>query len=264
MACRRRWPATLVIGVDANGPLEQASARLAIDVGADDLGMLRDADLVVLAAPVRENILVLDQLPHFIPGEAIVTDVGSTKRATLDAARRLPARLAFIGGHPLAGAARTGIAFASPDIFVGRPWFLTPLAGGSEPLARLSRWVEALGALPQVIDAAAHDLLVAYLSHLPQLTASALMRVVGDAVGVDGLRFSGQGLADTTRLATSAGSVWADICRSNADELGRALDRLIAELQRTRDGLSRQDVIAELFGSAAAWRGQVKAGSDEP
>jgi len=264
MACRRRWPAALVIGVDANGPLEQATVRHAIDVGADDLGMLRDADLVVLAAPVRENILVLDQLPQFIRGSAVVTDVGSTKRATLDTARHLPARLAFIGGHPLAGAARSGIAFASPDIFQGRPWFLTPLAGVPEPLARLSGWVEALGAVPHVIDAAAHDLLVAYVSHLPQLAASALMRVVGDAVGADGLRFAGQGLADTTRLATSAGSVWADICRSNADELGGALDRLIVELQRTRDGLARQDVVAELFGSAAAWRGQVRSGSDEP
>lgn len=264
LACRRRWPGALVIGVDANGPLEAASVRYAIDVGADDLGMLREADLVVLAAPVRENIRVLGQLAEFLPGDAVVTDVGSTKRATVEAARCLPARLPFIGGHPLAGAARTGIAFASADLFQGRPWFLTPRVEAPEPLARLSAWVGALGAVPLVLDASAHDRLVAYVSHLPQLVASALMRVVGDAVGDEGLRHGGQGLADTTRLAASAGSVWTDVCWSNADELGRALDLLVAELQRARDGLAGGDVIAELFDQAASWRGRFETRSDEP
>jgi prephenate dehydrogenase len=237
--------------------------RYAIDVGADDLGMLREADLVVLAAPVRANIGVLEQLARFIPGEAVVTDVGSTKRTTVEAARCLPPRLTFIGGHPLAGAAHTGIAFASPDLFQGRPWFLTPLADTPEPLARVSAWVEALGGVARVMQPAAHDQLVAYVSHLPQLAASALMCVVGDGVGAEGLRLGGQGLADTTRLAASAGSVWADVCQSNADLLGRALELLIAELQQARDGLSRADTIAELFGRAAAWRRLVQAGSDE-
>jgi prephenate dehydrogenase len=257
LACRRRWPTCLVIGVDANGPLEQATVRHAIDVGADDLGMLREADLVVLAAPVGENIAILEQLPQFVPGEALVTDVGSTKRTTVAAARRLPARLTFIGGHPLAGGARGSITFASADMFEGRPWFLTPLTEPDPPLARLSAWVEALGAVPQVISAADHDRILAYLSHLPQLVASALMRAVGDAVGAEALRYAGPGLADTTRLATSPSSIWTDICESNAEELGRALDLLIEELRRTRDGLARERVIAELFDSAAAWRRQI-------
>jgi prephenate dehydrogenase len=260
MACRRRWPTCLVIGVDGNGPLEQAMVRSAIDVGADDLGMLREADLVVLAAPVRQNIGVLEQLAEFVPGSAVVTDVGSTKRATVLAARSLPARLAFVGGHPLAGAARAGVAFSSADMFEGRPWFLTPVGEAAEPLARLTAWVEAIGGVPHVIEPDVHDRLLAYLSHLPQIAASALMRVVGDAVGVEGLRFGGAGLADTTRLAASPGSVWSGICESNADQLVAALDLLIAELKRTRDGLSREDVINDLFDAAAGWRRQVDNG----
>jgi prephenate dehydrogenase len=264
LACRRRWPGALVIGVDANGPLEAASARYAIDVGADDLGMLREADLVVLAAPVRANIAVLEQLAEFVPGEAVVTDVGSTKRTTVEAARRLPSRLTFIGGHPLAGATHTGIASASADLFERRPWFLTPPDGAASQLDRLSAWVEGLGGVPRIVDAAAHDELVAFVSHLPQVVSSALMLVVGDAVGTEGLRHGGQGLIDTTRLAASAGSVWTDVCGSNADRLGQALDRLIAELQRTRSSLGQEDVIAQLFGKAAAWRRDLEARTDEP
>lgn len=264
LACRRRWPACLVIGVDANGPLEQATARHAIDVGADDLGMLREADLVVLAAPVGENVAVLEELPRFIPGEALVTDVGSTKGTTVAAASHLPARLTFIGGHPLAGGARGGIAFASADMFEGRPWLLTPVSGADRQLARLSAWVEGLGGVPQVIDAEDHDRILAYLSHLPQLVASALMRVVGDAVGVDALRLAGPGLGDMTRLATSPSSMWTDICESNAPELGRALDLLIGVLRQARDGLTQERAVAELFESAATWRRELVLGGEEP
>jgi prephenate dehydrogenase len=265
LACRQRWPACLVIGVDRNAPLEQAMVRSAIDVGADDLGMLREADLVVLAAPVLENIRVLHELAEFVPGDALVTDVGSTKRTVVEeAARVLPPRLTFIGGHPLAGAARAGIAFASGEMFRGRPWLLTPPAGAGEALARLSAWVEGLGAVPHVMAADEHDRLLAYVSHLPQLAASALMRVVGDTVGADGLRFAGPGLADTTRLATSPSSVWSAICESNAEELARALDLLIAELQRTREGLAREHVITDLFERAADWRRQVAGEGGEP
>lgn len=264
LACRRRWPDCLVIGVDANGPLEQATVRHAIDVGADDLGMLREADLVVLAAPVSENIAILGQLAPFVPGEALVTDVGSTKRSTVEAARALPPRLPFVGGHPLAGAARGGIASASAGLFEGRPWFLTPTAAVAAVPPRLAAWVAALGAAPHVIAADAHDRLMAYLSHLPQLAASALMRVVGDAVGADALRLAGPGLTDTTRLAASPGTVWADICESNEVELGPALDLLIAELRRTRDGLAQARVIGELFEAAAAWRREVDPGGSAP
>ena len=255
-----------ILGIDPD-PHTLALAReldLAGRLDARPERLLPEADLVVLAAPVRANIAVLEQLAEFVPGEAVVTDVGSTKRTTVDAARRLPSRLTFIGGHPLAGATHTGISSASADLFERRPWFLTPQEGATSQLGRLSAWVEGLGGVPRIVDAAAHDELVAFVSHLPQVVSSALMLVVGDAVGTEGLRHGGQGLSDTTRLAASAGSVWTDVCGSNADRLGQALDRLIAELQRTRSSLGQEDAIAQLFGKAAAWRRDLEARTDEP
>jgi prephenate dehydrogenase len=119
-------------------------------------------------------------------------------------------------------------------------------------------FIEALGAVPRVITADAHDRLLAFLSHLPQLTASALMQVVGEAVGEEGLALAGRGLADTTRLASSPPDIWRDIAATNADEIGSALDALIALLQELRSDLSDGDRLAEVFEEAARWRGTLK------
>ena len=108
-------------------------------------------------------------------------------------------------------------------------------------------FVRALGAEPRVIGVDAHDRLLAFLSHLPQLTASALMQVVGDAVGHEGLALAGRGLADTTRLASSPADIWKDIAATNADEIGPALDALIAVLQDLRRDLPEGDQLAEMF-----------------
>jgi len=100
--------------------------------------------------------------------------------------------------------------------------------------------------------------LLAFLSHLPQLTASALMQVVGDAVGLEGLALAGRGLADTTRLASSPADIWRDIAATNADEIGAALDALIGRLQDLRRDLPEGDTLADVFNDAARWRSGIQ------
>lgn len=260
LACRRRWPQALVIGVDRNDVLEAATLRHAVDVGGDDLGMLGGADLVVLAAPVETNAALLADLETHVEGEAIVTDVGSTKQAITAAARALPARLRFVGGHPLAGAAHAGIEHGAPEMFEGRPWFLTPDESTSaDAVERLAGFVTALGAVPRVLPAAEHDRLVAAISHVPQLVVSALMRVVGERAGDEGLALAGRGLRDTTRLASSPGHVWADVCATNAEHIGEALDALIDTLGALRADL-RGRAVEELFADAQRWRARLDEG----
>lgn len=260
LRARELWPSSLVIAVDHKDVLEIAMRLHAIDVAADDLIVLAEADLVVLAAPVRQNIELLEQLGENIRQPAIVTDTGSTKREIASAAGRLPPRFTFIGGHPLAGAAHGGLEHARPDLFVGRPWLLTvpPTDQSGAALEKLSAFVQALGAVPRVMAADAHDRLLAYLSHLPQLTASALMHVVGDAVGQAGLGLAGRGLADTTRLASSPEDIWKDIAATNADQIGPALDALIEVLQALRNDLPEGDRLAEVFTDARRWRERMK------
>src|SRR6185503_21333647 len=237
--------------------LEESMRRHAIDVAADDLIVLAEADIVILAAPVKQNIALLSELDDNVRGPAIVTDTGSTKREIVAAAAGLPPRFTFIGGHPLAGAAHGGLEHARPDLFQERPWLLTPVARSEDralpllpgnarsedralpllpgrgrssdrpdtgdALDKLTEFITALGARPRILDARAHDRMLAFLSHLPQLTASALMQVVGEAVGEDGLSLAGRGLADTMRLASSPAEIWRDIANTNADEIRPAL-----------------------------------------
>ena len=172
------------------------------------------------------------------------------------AARALPDRLTFIGGHPLAGAAVGGVESARADLFEGRPWILTPSddARGTAQ-AGVSALVEALGARVHLMTPEAHDTLVAYLSHLPQLTASALMHLVGGRAGADGLALAGRGLRDTTRLASSPPDIWRDISASNADNIARAIDELVAILLRLKpDTRASGDALQQTFDSAARWK----------
>ena len=260
LAVRAHWPSSLVIGLDRKEVLEKAMVLHAIDVAADDPVVIAEADLVILAAPVDQNIERMGELDRYVTTPAVVTDVGSTKRTTVEAARILPSRFTFVGGHPLGGAPRGGIEYARPDLFVDRPWLFTPedddTAGVVE---RLSRFVRELGARPEIIEPAEHDRLLAFVSHLPQLTASALMHVVGTTARERGLALTGRGLFDATRLASSPADIWRDICRSNADAIGDALDDLIRELEALRRGLTSSSEIDRVFESAGAWRARLAA-----
>ncbi len=259
LAVRELWPESLVIAVDNQGVLETAMRMHAVDVGGDDLGMLAEADLVILAAPVRQNLALLDQLPNVLHARAVVTDTGSTKREIVAAARQLPEHLTFVAGHPLSGAAAGGIEHARPDLFKGRPWLFAPpeAAAGGDALEKLWAFAGALGSFPQVVEADVHDRWLAYISHLPQLMASALMNVVGEAVGEDGLALAGRGLIDTTRLASSPPAIWRDIAVSNADQLGPALDEIIEMLQSLRRGLGEGAHLNEVFEGAVRWRARL-------
>ena len=258
LAARECWPSALVIGVDNTAVLETAMRRHAVDVAADDLVVLAEADLVILAAPVRQNRALLAQLDAHVRHAAVITDTGSTKRDIVEAAAALPARFTFIGGHPLGGAAVGGLEHARPDLFRNRPWLFTPSApDNSGALDKLTAFVTALGSVPRVMRAEEHDRVLAFLSHLPQLTASALMAVVGDAVGADVLALAGRGLADTTRLSSSPADIWRDIAAANADEVGPALDALIDVLQSLRSDLTGGSRLAEVFADAARWRAQL-------
>jgi prephenate dehydrogenase len=266
LAVRERWSSTLITAVDRPPVLAHASSSGAIDRAAHSVAEIGPVDLVILAAPVRQNVELLPQVMSGLSGGAIVTDVGGTKRDIASAAAALPSGSAFIGGHPIGGAERGGFGFARPDLFRGKPWIFTPGGGGSlDPPAALDKlfdFVRGLGARPATMNADDHDRVMAYVSHLPQLTASVLMEVVGRAASPDGLRFAGRGLTDSTRLASSPASVWRDICAANADDIGPALDALIARLTELRSDLQSGRVVEDVFDDAAKWRAELMKGRE--
>jgi prephenate dehydrogenase len=254
LGVRERWPESRVFGVDSEAVRAHALGGGAIERGFESIGALPDTSLIVLAAPVRQNIELLQQIKR----PAIATDVSGTKREIVSAARALSPGTTFVGGHPLGGGERGGFAFARPDLFAGRPWIFTPDGDDSaDAVERLSRLVTGLGASPCVLSAEEHDRVMAYVSHLPQLAASALMEAVGAAAGIEGLRMAGRGLVDTTRLASSPADVWRDICLTNPDAIGDALDCLIARLTKLRGDLRHGEAIEAIFSAAAQWRAEL-------
>jgi prephenate dehydrogenase/GNAT superfamily N-acetyltransferase len=255
LAVRARWPRARIVAIDRQLVVENALRLNVADAGGDDLALAAGAELIVLAAPVRQNIAILEQLAASVPGEALITDVGGTKAATVNAARRLPDRLRFVGGHPLAGAASAGVEEARADLFRGRPWILTPHDGSLEAdAARLSAFVSALDAVPKTMEPEAHDRLMAYISHLPQIAVSTLMHVVGEHAGPDGLPLAGSGLRDTTRLAASPANTWRDVAATNADAVAVAIDDMTAALQRLKNDLTAGDELQRTFDSAREWK----------
>jgi prephenate dehydrogenase len=281
LAVREQWSSMRITAVDRPAVLAHASSSGAIDRAANTIADIGPADLIVLAAPVRQNVELLPQVMSQLMDGALVTDVGGTKRDITSAAAALPSAAAFIGGHPIGGAERGGFGFARPDLFRGKPWIFTPFvpdpgSGIRDPrtldpesripstaaLDKLFGFVRGLGARPATMDADTHDRVMAYVSHLPQLTASVLMEVVGRVASNDGLRFAGRGLADSTRLASSPASVWREICAANADDIGPALDALIARLSELRADLQNGRIVDEVFDDAARWRAELMKGRE--
>jgi prephenate dehydrogenase len=262
LAVRERWSSVLITAVDRPPVLAHASSSGAIDRAASSVADIGPVDLIVLAAPVRQNVELLPQVMSLRPDGTVVTDVGGTKRDIVSAAAALPSGgTAFVGGHPIGGAERGGFGFARPDLFRGKPWIFTP-AQPAAAMERLFEFARGMGARPVTMDAEAHDRVMAYVSHLPQLTASVLMEVVGRAASSDGLRFAGRGLTDSTRLASSPASVWREICAANADDIGPAIDALIARLSDLRADLQSGRTVDEVFDDAAKWRAELMKGRE--
>jgi prephenate dehydrogenase len=262
LAARRNVADVRIVVIDSDPAVVDTALRINLaDDGGDDLSLAAGHDLVVLAAPVRQNIELLRALPDHVEGDVLVSDVGSTKAAIAEAARALPARIRFIGGHPIAGAASGGIEAVRRDLFQGRPWVLTPVTGDDPHSARpedidfIERFVTRLGAVPCRLSPVEHDRLMAYVSHLPQLAVSALMHVVGDRVLHEGLLLAGNGLRDSTRLASSPPGTWRDIASTNAPALEVALDDLIRALQLLKNDLAQGNELERVFGSAERWKG---------
>jgi prephenate dehydrogenase len=250
LAIRRAWPSAHVIGFDQQAACGEEAVRLgAVDVVAGTLGELAAADLIVLAQPLP---VVIESIPALVglDSAAVVTDVGSTKRLVMAAAAGSPS---FVGGHPMAGSERSGLAHARADMFEGRPWLLVRGRASERAATLVEGVVSAVGARPRWIDVEDHDRTVAYVSHLPQVLSVALMNAVVEAIGEDHLDASGRAFSEMTRLAGSPPDMWRAVLAQNADFVAEALSHLVEHLPAAPD-LTRGKWVSEVFDRAAAAR----------
>jgi prephenate dehydrogenase len=244
-----------ILGVSSEAAIAEALRRGAIDRGLPLADAASQADLIYLAQPIGRIMDTLRRLDGLVKEDALITDAGSTKSAIVSLARDVIRRSQFLGGHPMAGKAKRGVAEAEADLFAGRTYVVTPTREAdleTPRAAELLGWIERIGAVTVVMGPDRHDEVVSFTSHLPQLASTALAATAADNLeSPEDLQVAGPGLADMTRLAGSAYEIWRDILATNTDSIDRALEAYIARLEYLRENL-RTRAMQEQFDAGAA------------
>ena len=229
----------------------------AIDaIAPDSIAASREADVVLIAAPIFATLELMEQLAPVLSARQLVTDVGSTKARIVETAARLynaPGKPAFLPGHPMAGKERGGAELADAALFRGAVWIFTDASAVTrsheavELVEDFRSLVTLLGARVLDLEPVRHDELVAWVSHLPQFTATALGALLEEEVGeAPELKdVGGRGLREMTRLAASPFSMWRDIAHTNTEAIERALLRLEQRLQHIRENLRTPELRSE-------------------
>jgi prephenate dehydrogenase len=243
-----------IVGSDRAPVLERAQEKGAIDEGhTNPADAVHGSDVVVLATPVVAIIDLIERLAPALSAKTLLTDVGSTKAQVAARAARIMGKAAgqkFLAGHPMAGKEQAGVEFADPDLFQGAAWFFTPLPG-QDIYRGLSGefldWVEKIGARIASMNAAEHDQLCAWISHLPQMISTALAASLVDEFGEDAplLEAGGRALREMTRISSSPYSMWRDIAITNKQNLADALLKLEQRLAHMRENLDSRELAVE-------------------
>ena len=216
----------------------ESSMRRAMELGAVDLAtadieqVVGDADIIFLSPPVLQIVPMVKKILPFIKSGAILTDAGSTKQFIWQELKKiLPPDIFYIAGHPMTGREKSGVDAADKNLFKGKAYVIVEDTGAPfeahEKLMNILRLTEANFL---TIDIAKHDRCASIISHVPHLTAAALVTLLNDA-GDDldsCLKLIGGGFKDTTRIASSNADMWADICMTN----GEAISTHLRDLQQ--------------------------------
>jgi prephenate dehydrogenase len=262
MAIRKARPnAEIVAYARRQATIDEALNLGIIDSGTCDSHdkIFADCDLIFLCAPVDINNKFLKGLKDIISDKTIITDVGSVKGPIHKVATELGLNKSFIGGHPMAGSEKTGIANASPDILKGAYYIITPTNEVSKSVvdAYLSL-INDIGSISIVLDYKSHDYATAAVSHVPHLASAALANLVHDNDDEKGTMklIAAGGFKDTTRIAASSADMWEAISMSNNENIADLLDKYIDSLKEisaaVRDG--RTGYVHELFEKSKNYR----------
>jgi prephenate dehydrogenase len=240
LAIKSHNPGHQVIGVGhRTRSVDRAKEIGAIDQGSLEIRDLAECDLVIIATPIGLIRRTIEELGEVLAPDAIVTDVGSTKRSICRWGKQLARRkIDFIGSHPIAGSEKRGVDFARPDLFINADCFVTPMAGNNPQAVDLvcELW-QTLGMRVVKTTPSKHDKLLAAVSHLPHMVAAGLVNVCGE----DQIKFSGTGFMDTTRIASGDVNLWHDIIVSNSDYLSAMLKKFTSQLEKVRQAIEKGD-----------------------
>jgi len=239
-------PDLKIIGIDREEIINKAIIRGAVDGGTDCLQEgVKDADIVIIATPVKVILNLLPKIKPFLKKDCLVTDTGSTKVEILaEAEKAFSNKVDFIGGHPIAGLEKGGIEHATPALFRKKPYLVTPKKGNNVTAnQKLSSLINHIGAWEMEIDSQEHDQIVALISHLPHLIAVIMANMFGlwakEKNKKDYFKINGNAFQDMTRVATSPFNIWRDIYETNTEYTIYFLEQLEKWLAKTKEKIAR-------------------------
>lgn len=237
MAVKEKGLAGEVIGISRHKKnLVLARRKGAIDKGSQDLRAIAQADLVVLATPVKTALKLAEQISRIVGRNCIVTDVGSTKQEIVLKLGRLFGN--YVGAHPLAGSEKRSVANARADMFKDSLCIITPARGTDRAaLKKVTGFWSRIGAKTVLLSAAEHDRILAFVSHLPHAIAFSLINCMPRGY----FRFAASGLKDTTRIAASGSVIWEDIFLSNQRNILKTIEAFETRLTSLKSALKTKD-----------------------
>jgi prephenate dehydrogenase len=247
-----------IVGCDKRAVIDTAAERQVIDRGEVDLELaVTDSDVVVFATPVGTILSQFEAIAPTLPATTLITDTGSTKQKFVERARMIfgaQAGRRVLPGHPMAGKEFSGIEHADAELFQGAVWLITPVLAGQRYTAVQEEYMAqltALGARIVVLDPRRHDVVCAWISHLPQMISTALTSVLHEELGDDEtvMQIGGRALREMTRIGHSPYSMWRDIALTNSDNIEDVMLRFEQQMTHLRENLKGAG-LREMFESA--------------
>jgi prephenate dehydrogenase len=258
LALRQHGFAGTVVGCDRQAVLDTAVERRVIDRAEADLSRaVVGSDVVVLATPVGCILSQFEAIAPMLPATTLITDTGSTKQKLVERARMVfgdEAGRRVLPGHPMAGKEFSGVEHADANLFQGEVWLITPITA-DQPYTPIQEefigLLASIGARVITLDPERHDLLCAWISHLPQMISTALTSVLHEELGDDDvvMQIGGRALREMTRIGHSPYSMWRDIALTNSENLEDVILRFEQQMTHLRENL-RGPGLREMFVSA--------------
>ena len=247
LALKKAQFTSYIVGVGrTESSLNDALNLGVIDSAETDIAKALDgADIILIAAPVAQTSSILQSIKPHLSSQTVITDAGSTKGDVLTCAKTVLGEQynQFVGGHPIAGAEKSGVSAAKFDLFIGKNIVLTPSAETSnDAIASATQLWQACGANVSQMSAESHDSIFAAVSHLPHLLAFALVDDIAARPNAAQLfSFAASGFRDFTRIAGSHPEMWRDISLANKTALLNELSAYQLELNQLKQLLENED-----------------------
>jgi prephenate dehydrogenase len=263
LAIKRAYPACEILGFDINK--EQLQLAKTLQIIDEAVSSFEEAalscDVIFIAAPVRQTEKIIEQLADIpFDRQVIITDVGSTKKVIMEKAKCLTEKgITFIGGHPMAGSHKSGVAAARAHLFENAYYIFTPMSDEDlDSLRELKELLKGSKAKFLTMSAEEHDFIAGVISHFPHIIAASLVHQAEKFEQENHLvtSLAAGGFRDITRIASSSPEMWRDILIHNKETLLMLLDDWLTEMDKVRTMVASNDAekILTYFRQAKQFR----------